>query len=238
MLYIYNIFHEYLIRYSWEMFKVFIKKFQLYIVWSTGTLEKYWKQGCSFFVDFRSSGVKSIPLIEWIRKIDMPGKAKCIYYMWHKIISYGARGWVFLIEHSNSNEDAEKFNLKDSNYTLGVSKVNLMGFNHFSSRQSSLALMYNQKLLKLFCWSCLVKELQFNVVVFLLLINFSWKINFLPFHFPKKKMTALRSPLLCLKMLKSRSFKGGFAPWFPDLKFLSSGLLLFQSPPCESPACI
>ena len=124
MLYIYNIFHEYLIRYSWEMFKVFIKKFQLYIVWSTGTLEKYWKQGCSFFVDFRSSGVKSIPLIEWIRKIDMPGKAKCIYYMWHKIISYGARGWVFLIEHSNSNEDAEKFNLKDSNYTLGVSKAN------------------------------------------------------------------------------------------------------------------
>ena len=51
---------------------------------------------------------KSIPLIEWIRKIH----------------SYGARGRVSLIEHSNSKEHAEKLKLKDSNYTLGLSKAN------------------------------------------------------------------------------------------------------------------
>jgi hypothetical protein len=65
---------------------------------------------------------KSIPLIKWIRKIDVPGKAKCI--ICDKIISYGARGRVSLTEHSNSNEHAEKFKLEDSNYTLGVSKAN------------------------------------------------------------------------------------------------------------------
>ena len=63
---------------------------------------------------------KSLPLIEWIRKIDTPDKAKCI--ICDKIISYGAWGRVSLIEHSNSNEHAEKLKLKDSNYTLGVSK--------------------------------------------------------------------------------------------------------------------
>jgi hypothetical protein len=65
---------------------------------------------------------KSIPLIKWIRKIDVPGKAKCI--ICDKIISYGARGRVSLTEHSNCNEHAEKFKLEDSNYTLGVSKAN------------------------------------------------------------------------------------------------------------------
>ena len=65
---------------------------------------------------------KSLPLIEWIRKIDTPDKAKCI--ICDKIISYGAWGRVSLIEHSNSNEHAEKLKLKDSNYTLGVSKAN------------------------------------------------------------------------------------------------------------------
>ena len=63
---------------------------------------------------------KSLPLIEWIRKIDTPDKAKCI--ICDKIISYGVWGRVSLIEHSNSNEHAEKLKLKDSNYTLGVSK--------------------------------------------------------------------------------------------------------------------
>jgi hypothetical protein len=65
---------------------------------------------------------KSLPLIEWIRKIDTPDKAKCI--ICDKIISYGAWGRLSLIEHSNSNEHAEKLKLKDSNYTLGVSKAN------------------------------------------------------------------------------------------------------------------
>ena len=51
---------------------------------------------------------KSIPLIEWIRKIH----------------SYGARGRVSLIQHSNSNEHAEKLKLKDSNYPFGLSKAN------------------------------------------------------------------------------------------------------------------
>jgi hypothetical protein len=54
------------------------------------------------------------------KELDAPSKAKCI--ICDKIISYGARGWVSLIEHSNSNEHAEKLKLKDSNYTLGVSK--------------------------------------------------------------------------------------------------------------------
>ena len=51
---------------------------------------------------------KSTTLIEWIRKIH----------------SYCARGRVSLIEHSNSNEHAEKLKLKDSNYTFGLSKAN------------------------------------------------------------------------------------------------------------------
>jgi hypothetical protein len=65
---------------------------------------------------------KSIPLIEWIRKINAPGNAKCI--ICDKIINYEAQGRISLIEHSNSNEHAEKLKLKDSNYTLGVSKAN------------------------------------------------------------------------------------------------------------------
>ena len=88
---------------------------------------------------------QSIPLVEWIRKIDAPGKTECI--ICDKIISYGARGRVSLIEHSNSNEHAEKLKLKDSNYTLGVSKANSNSYG--------------------------IHPLKFNVVVFLLLINFS-----------------------------------------------------------------
>jgi hypothetical protein len=53
---------------------------------------------------------KSIPLIEWIQKIDAPGKAKCI--ICDKIISYGAQGRISLIEHSNSNEHAKELKLK------------------------------------------------------------------------------------------------------------------------------
>jgi hypothetical protein len=56
-----------------------------------------------------------------------------------KIISYGAWGRVSLIEHSNSNEHAEKLKLKDSNYTLGVSKANSKsyGIHSFSRKQQS-----------------------------------------------------------------------------------------------------
>ena len=50
---------------------------------------------------------KATSLIEWIRKIDVPGKAKCI--VCDKIISYGARGRISLTEHCKSNEHAEWF---------------------------------------------------------------------------------------------------------------------------------
>ena len=59
---------------------------------------------------------KATSLIEWIRKIDMPGKAKCI--VCDKIISYGARGRISLTEHCKSNEHAEKLKIKADNYTL------------------------------------------------------------------------------------------------------------------------
>lgn len=65
---------------------------------------------------------KATSLIEWIRKIDVPGKAKCI--VCDKIISYGARGRISLTEHCKSNEHAEKLKIKADNYTLGVPKAN------------------------------------------------------------------------------------------------------------------
>ena len=75
---------------------------------------------------------KATSLIEWIRKIDVPGKAKCI--VCDKVISYGARGRISLTEHCKSNEHAEKLNIKADNYTLGVPKANSKsyGFTHFS----------------------------------------------------------------------------------------------------------
>ena len=75
---------------------------------------------------------KATSLIEWIRKIDVPGKAKCI--VCDKIISYGARGRISLTEHCKSNEHAEKLKIKADNYTLGVPRPteNRMGFTHFS----------------------------------------------------------------------------------------------------------
>ena len=66
---------------------------------------------------------KTTPLIEWIRKIDVPGKAKCI--LCDKIINYSSRGRVSLTEHCKSNAHFEKLNIKSSNYTLGVSKPNV-----------------------------------------------------------------------------------------------------------------
>ena len=65
---------------------------------------------------------KATSLIEWIRKIDVPGKAKCI--VCDKNISYGARGRISLTEHCKSNEHAEKLKIKADNYTLGVPKAN------------------------------------------------------------------------------------------------------------------
>ena len=65
---------------------------------------------------------KTIPIVEWIRKIDVPGKAKCI--ICQKLISYGARGRVSLTEHCKSNEHSEKLKLKADNYTLGVRAPN------------------------------------------------------------------------------------------------------------------
>ena len=65
---------------------------------------------------------KATSLIEWIRKLDVPGKAKCI--VCDKIISYGARGRISLTEHCKSNEHAEKLKIKADNYTLGVPKAN------------------------------------------------------------------------------------------------------------------
>jgi hypothetical protein len=45
--------------------------------------------------DDRQGERKATPLIEWIRKIDVPGKAKCI--VCDKIISYGAQGRIVLL---------------------------------------------------------------------------------------------------------------------------------------------
>jgi len=45
---------------------------------------------------------KHIAITEWIRKMDIPGKAKCITC--RKLISYGSRGCISLVEHCESTQ--------------------------------------------------------------------------------------------------------------------------------------
>ena len=107
---------------------------------------------------------KTTPLIEWIRKIDVPGKAKCI--LCDKIINYSSRGRVSLTEHCKSNAHFEKLNIKSSNYTLGVSKPNVNSKSYEIHPFCSLEKIYsNQKLIKpLFLW---IKELPMQGLYFI-----------------------------------------------------------------------
>ncbi|KAH3742121.1 hypothetical protein DPMN_048856 [Dreissena polymorpha] len=59
---------------------------------------------------------KAIPLSEWIRKIDCPGKAKCIPC--EKIVNYGSCGKVSLDEHCNSVDHISKVKTLSSNERL------------------------------------------------------------------------------------------------------------------------
>ena len=66
-----------------------------------------------------SSGSKDVLMLEWIRKLDIAGKAKCLPC--EKVINYGSRGKVSIVEHCKSADHGSKVKLLSENQKLPAS---------------------------------------------------------------------------------------------------------------------